>query len=463
MTTQLASLDIHDLIQQQRNFFNSGQTKPVSFRIEKLRLLKKNILKYQDAIVSAVKADLGRSEFEAYLEINILGELRLALKQIKSWTKSQRVSISFEHFPATAWVQPEPIGNILIIGPWNYPFQLLISPLIGAIAAGNCSILKPSEFAPNSSKVIAEMIQNTFEPSYIAVVEGGITTSQRLLAEKFDHIFFTGSKSVGKIIMQAATKHLTPLTLELGGKSPCIVDTDIHLKHTANRIVWGKFLNAGQTCAAPDYLLVDRCIKSQLILQLRRAVHDFFGDNPFQSPDFGRIIHKNHFSRLLPLLEKGTILVGGQNIAEELYIAPTILDDVTWSDPIMEEEIFGPILPILTYDTLNEAISKINSRPKPLALYLFSRDRQKQAQILQSTSSGGVCLNDTIMQFAAWNLPFGGIGESGIGAYHGKTSFDTLSHRKSIFKKPFWLNPIWLYPPYKKKLSLLKTIVTHRF
>lgn len=459
MTTELVSLPIQYLIQQQRTFFNSGQTKPVNFRIDKLQLLKRAIIKYQDAIVGAIKADLGRPKFEAYLEINILGELRLALKRIKSWTKPQRVSTGFEHFPAQAWIQPEPKGLVLIIGPWNYPFQLLISPLIGAIAAGNCAILKPSELAPQTSLVVAQIIQETFESAYVAVIEGGVTTSQKLLAEKFDHIFFTGSKQVGKIVMKAAAKYLTPLTLELGGKSPCIVDTDIRLDYTANRIIWGKFLNSGQTCAAPDYLLVNRRIKSELLQQLRVSIYKFFGDNPAQSPDFGRIINENHFSRLLPLLENGTIFVGGQTIAEERYIAPTILNEVTWEDPVMEEEIFGPILPVLTYESLDDAISHLNSRPKPLALYFFSRDRQKQVQVLQSTSSGGVCLNDTVIQFAVWNLPFGGVGESGIGAYHGQTSFDTLSHQKSVLKKTFWLNPIWLYPPYQGKLGLLKRIV----
>lgn len=449
-----------NLLQQQRAFFNTGNTRSVNFRVEQLKRLKQAIIKHQDAIVTAAKADLGRPEFEAYFEIGVLGELNRALNQLKSWVKPKRVATPFDQFPATAWIEPEPLGVVLIIGPWNYPFQLLFSPLIGAIAAGNCTILKPSELAPHTSQAVAQLIQDTFDPSYIAVVEGGVETSQQLLAEKFDYIFFTGGIRVGKIVMEAAAKHLTPVTLELGGKSPCIVDTDVRLDYTAKRIVWGKFINAGQTCVAPDYLLVDRRIKSDLVEQLQRSMHDFFGDNPVKSPDYARIINEQHFSRLLPFLENGKVIVGGEAIREQRYIAPTILDQVRWDDPVMQEEIFGPILPLLEYESLEEAIAKINARPKPLALYFFSRNRQKQAKVLQSTSSGGVCLNDTVMQYATWELPFGGVGESGIGAYHGKSSFDTFSHYKSVLKKSFWLDLGWRYAPYKGKLGFLKKVIT---
>ncbi|NET06918.1 MAG: aldehyde dehydrogenase [Merismopedia sp. SIO2A8] len=445
---------------QQRAFFNTGNTKPINFRIEQLQRLKQGIIKHQDAIVKAAKADLGRPEFEAYFEIGVLGELNRALKQLKSWVKPKRVATSFDQFPSTAWIVPEPLGVVLIIGPWNYPFQLLFSPLVGAIAAGNCAILKPSELAPHTSQAVAQLIQDSFEPAYIAVVEGGVETSQQLLAEKFDYIFFTGGTRVGKIIMEAAAKNLTPVTLELGGKNPCIVDTDIRLDYTAKRIAWGKFINAGQTCAAPDYLLVDQRIKSDLLKQLQHSIQDFFGDNPIKSPDYGRIINEKHFSRLLLFLEKGKLIVGGEAIREQRYIAPTILDQVRWDDPVMQEEIFGPILPVLIYDNLEEAIAKINARPKPLALYLFSRNQQKQAKVLESTSSGGVCLNDTVMQYATWGLPFGGVGESGIGAYHGKSSFDTFSHYKSVLKKSFWLDLGWRYAPYEGKLGFLKKVIT---
>ncbi|NEO32314.1 MAG: aldehyde dehydrogenase [Symploca sp. SIO3C6] len=445
---------------QQRAFFNTGNTKPINFRIEQLQRLKQGIIKHQDAIVKAAKADLGRPEFEAYFEIGVLGELNRALKQLKSWVKPKRVATSFDQFPSTAWIVPEPLGVVLIIGPWNYPFQLLFSPLVGAIAAGNCAILKPSELAPHTSQAVAQLIQDSFEPAYIAVVEGGVETSQQLLAEKFDYIFFTGGTRVGKIIMEAAAKNLTPVTLELGGKNPCIVDTDIRLDYTAKRIAWGKFINAGQTCAAPDYLLVDQRIKSDLLKQLQQSIHEFFGDNPVKSPDYARIINEKHFSRLLLFLEKGKLIVGGEAIREQRYIAPTILDQVRWDDPVMQEEIFGPILPVLIYDNLEAAIAKINARPKPLALYLFSRNQQKQAKVLESTSSGGVCLNDTVMQYATWGLPFGGVGESGIGAYHGKSSFDTFSHYKSVLKKSFWLDLGWRYAPYEGKLGFLKKVIT---
>lgn len=335
----------------------------------------------------------------------------------------------------------------------------MISPLTGAIAAGNCAVLKPSEVAANTSRVIADIIQKTFDPAYIAVVEGGVETSQQLLEEKFDHIFFTGGTEIGKIVMQAAAKHLTPVTLELGGKSPCIVDSDVDLKYAAKRITWGKYLNAGQTCIAPDYLLVDRRIKSELLTEIQKCVKEFYGDDPAQSPDYARLISHRHFERLEPLLKDGEIVMGGQTKPEEKYIAPTVMDQVSWESPVMQEEIFGPILPVLEYSDLKEAIAQINARPKPLALYIFSKDKQKQEQVLQETSSGGVCINDTVMQVGVSTLPFGGVGDSGIGSYHGKASFDTFSHYKSVLKKGFRFDPNWRYPPYKDKLSLLKRII----
>lgn len=295
---------------------------------------------------------------------------------------------------------------MLIIGPWNYPFQLMISPLVGAIAAGNCAILKPSEQAPRTSQVVANLIQSTFSPYYVTLIEGDVGVSQQLLAHKFDHIFFTGGASVGRIVMEAVAKHLTPVTLELGSKSPCIVDENINVDHAAKRIAWGKFINAGQTCIAPDYLLVNRHIKPNLFKQLKKIIQEFYGDNPSTSPDYGRIINQRHFSRLAAFLETGKTVIGGHADPETRYIAPTILDEVSWHDTIMEEEIFGPILPVLEYGSFEEAITLVNQRFKPLALYFFSRDQQKQKQILHSTSSGGVCFNDTVVQFGVWGLPF---------------------------------------------------------
>ena len=459
MTAQVSTNPIQELIQQQRAFFHTGKTKAVEFRIQQLQLLKQAIINYQEAILEAAKNDLGRPEFEAYFEIATLSEINLALKNLKSWTKPRRVATSIDQFPASAWVQPEPLGVVLIIGPWNYPFQLMISPLVGAIAAGNCAILKPSEHAPHTSLVVAELIKSEFDPSYIAVVEGDATISQQLLIEKFDHIFFTGGTSIGRIVMEAAAKHLTPVTLELGGKSPCIVDADVRLDYTAKRIAWGKFINAGQTCISPDYLLVDRRIKQDLLEHLKQSIHEFYGENPESSSDYGRIINQRHFSRLLGFLD-GKTVIGGQADPETRYIAPTILDDVSWDDPVMQEEIFGPILPVLTYNDLDEAIARVNERSKPLALYFFSQDRHKQNKILQSTSSGGVCLNDTVMQVGVTGLPFGGVGDSGMGSYHGKSSFDTFSHQKSVLKKSFWLDLGWRYAPYKlDKLNQIKRLV----
>jgi aldehyde dehydrogenase (NAD+) len=346
---------------------------------------------------------------------------------------------------------------VLIIGPWNYPFSLMIEPLLGAIAAGNCAILKPSEIAPHTSAIVAELIHKTFESDYITVIQGGVETSQQILAEKFDHIFFTGGTKIGKIIMEAAAKHLTPVTLELGGKSPCIVEPDIDLKTAARRITWGKFINCGQTCIAPDYLLVDRTIKSELITELKQSIQEFYGTDPATSPDYPRIISDQHFQRLSSFLQDGNIMIGGQTNPENRYIAPTLIDNIALDSPIMQEEIFGPILPMVEYGDLTEAINLINSRPKPLALYLFSQDKAKQTRVLENTSSGGVCINDTVVHISVRDLPFGGVGDSGIGRYHGKTSFDIFSHKKSVLKKSFIFDLDWRYAPYTQgKLKLLK-------
>ena len=461
MIKQLIATPIPVLVQQQREFFRTEQTQEISFRLEQLAKLKQSIIDRQEAILQASKADLGRPAFEAYFEIATLSEINLALKNLKTWAKPQRVKSPIDQFPASAWIQPDPLGVVLIIGPWNYPFQLIMSPLVGAIAAGNCAILKPSEHAPHTSRVLAELIADTFAPSYIAVVEGDASVSQQLLAEKFDHIFFTGGTAIGRIIMAAAAQYLTSVTLELGGKSPCIVDSDIHLDHAAKRIAWGKLINTGQTCIAPDYLLVHRQIKTDLVTRIKHYIRDFYGEDPAQSPDYGRIIHDRHFERLIAFLDRGEIILGGEYNLDERYLAPTLIDGVTWDDPVMQEEIFGPILPILTYDELEAAIFQVNARPKPLALYFFSRDRRKQERILQGTSSGGVCLNDTVMQVGVNALPFGGVGESGIGSYHGKASFDTFSHFKSVLKRNFWLDLEWRYAPYTaQKLKQLKRIVT---
>lgn len=451
---------IRDILQQQRAFFATGKTQSFEFRLAQLKALKQAVLDNQDEILAALKADLNKPELEAYLtEIGVIKEINEAIKHLRSWMKPKSVAIPFEQLPAKARICPEPLGVVLIIGPWNYPFQLMISPLVGAIAAGNCAMLKPSEIAPHTSQIVAKLIRNTFDPAYISVVEGGVEVSQAVLAEKFDHIFFTGGTAIGKIVMAAAAQHLTPVTLELGGKSPCIVDTEIQVEYAARRIVWGKFINAGQTCIAPDYLLVDRRIKPALLEAMKTAVREFYGEDPAQSPDYARIVSDRHFNRLTQFLQDGQAIVGGAHSAADRYIAPTILDQVSLDAAVMQEEIFGPILPVIEYENLAEAIALIKSKSKPLALYIFSRNSQFQNQVLQQTSSGGVCINDTIMHIAASSLPFGGVGDSGIGCYHGKASFDTFSHYKSIMVKNFWFDVKWRYAPYAGKLELFKRII----
>lgn len=452
----LTDTPIKEIVSRQRQFFATGKTKEVNFRCEQLHKLKAAIKQHSGDILNALYADLHKPEFEGYFELAVTQDIDYALKHIKSWVKPKKVKTPLTQFPASARIYPEPLGVVLIIGPWNYPFSLMISPLIGAIAAGNCAILKPSEIAPHTSKLLAEIIEVTFAPEYIAAIQGGIETSRQLLTEKFDHIFFTGGTKVGKIIMEAAAKHLTPVTLELGGKSPCIVDRDLNLTEAAKRITWGKFINAGQICIAPDYLLVNKKIKSDLLAEIKKCIHDFYGDNPAESPDYARIINQNQFDRLTKLLQNENIALGGETNSSDRYIAPTIIDGVSLDAPIMLEEIFGPILPVIAYENLEEAISIINSRPKPLALYIFSGDRDIQQRILHATSSGGVCINDTVMQVSLNELPFGGVGDSGIGSYHGLASFETFSHYKSVFNKSFLFELNWRYAPYKDKLEQFK-------
>ena len=452
---------ITSLLDKQRQYFATGETKSVDFRLQQLKKLKEAIASRQDQILEALKADLNKPTFEGCFELAVLQDLTYAIKNLKKWVKPQKVKTGIELFPAQAKIYPEPLGVVLIIGPWNYPFSLMISPLIGAIASGNCVMLKPSEIASHTSALLTELIRDTFSPEYICIQEGGVELAQELLACKFDHIFFTGGTKIGQIVMEAAAKHLTPVTLELGGKSPCIVDTEINLTETAKRITWGKFINAGQTCIAPDYILVDEKIKADLIKEMKKSVEGYFGDNPADSPDFARIINHRQFDRLQSLLTDGKIIIGGNYNRVEKYIAPTILDDVALDSPIMQEEIFGPILPVLSYDTLEDAIAIVNSKPKPLALYFFSHNKEKQEKILRETTSGGLCFNETIMHVGVTELPFGGVGDSGIGAYHGKATFDTFSHHKSVLSRPFWGDLNWRFAPYNEKnVKLFKQIFT---
>ena len=371
------------LIEEQRKHFATGKTKSLDYRLEQLKRLKQAILEQESSIVKALHQDLRKPELDSYLtEIRVsIQEINYALKHLRKWAKPRRVKTNPEAFPSVAQIYPDPLGVVLIISPWNYPFALAISPLIGAIAAGNCAVIKPSESTPTVSQLIATLIQQTFSNTEIAVVEGDATVSQQLLTEKFDHIFFTGGTKIGQLVMEAAAKNLTPVTLELGGKSPCIVDTEIDLEETAKRIAWGKFLNAGQTCIAPDYLLVDKSIKEALITKIQECIVNFYGTNPQTSPDYCRIVNERQFNRLKALLKDGDILTGGQTDLEEKYIAPTLITNVSLESELMQEEIFGPILPILDYANLEDAIAFINQRPKPLALYLFSNNKSKQERI----------------------------------------------------------------------------------
>ncbi len=452
---------ISQLLQRQRDFFATGQTKSIEFRLTQLRKLQAAAIAQQDQIIAAVHQDLGRAPYEAYFELNMLKEIKTALKHLQKWVKPQRVATAATVFPASAWVQPQPLGVVLIISPWNYPFQSAMSPLVGAIAAGNCAIIKPSEHAPHTSAVMAKMIAETFDPGYITVIEGDITVGQKLLTEKFDHIFFTGSTKVGRLVMQAAAQSLTPVTLELGGKSPCIVDRSVPIELAAKRIAWGKFINTGQTCVAPDYLLVDRAVKDQFVAALLKAIRELYGDDPAKSPDYGRVINRFHLDRLTALLTNQKILVGGQADPDDRYLAPTVVDEVEWDNPLMAAEIFGPILPILTYDSLDEVIAEINDRPKPLALYIFAVDRAVQNKIIESTSSGGVVINEVIMQANLPSLPFGGVGASGMGRYHGRASFDTFSHARSYLKRSTLIDIDVRSAPYTAmKLRLIKWLFT---
>ena len=453
--------DIGNVLTAQRQFFESGHTKDLDFRLENLNRLKNAITKNEAKILEALKKDLSKSTYAGYLtEVGVaLDEIRFVSRRLKSWARPRRVRTPYYLPFASSRIYSEPYGIALIIAPWNYPFLLSISPLIGSIAAGNCNVLKPSEYAPHTSSIISWIIERHFGNQYLAVIEGDARIGEDLLKERFDYIFFTGSVSVGKIVMSAAAKNLTPVTLELGGKSPCIVDKDVDIDLAAKRIVFGKFLNAGQTCIAPDFLLVHQSIKLKFLDQIKKYLNKFYGEDPRTSPDYVRIINTRHFNRLVDLLKESHIIVGGQNDPDELYVAPTLIDNVTWEHPVMQDEIFGPILPVLEFDSLREIISILNSRPKPLALYVFSNQPDRCQQVIDQVSFGGGCINDTLVQFGNPHLPFGGVGNSGMGSYHGKFGFDTFSHKKGVVKKWFAYEPPLRFPPYKNKLKFLKKVL----
>ncbi len=449
-------------LEKQRTFFTSGKTKSFKFRTEMLNRLGEAISHFEGDILEALRKDLNRSKVEGYTtEIHhCLAEISFAHKNLKKWMKPQIVGGS-KLFPLSkGFIVSEPLGTCLIISPWNYPFSLAILPLVASIAAGNCAVLKPSEISKHTETVISEMISRYFDEHYISVVCGGPEVSQELLRERFDYIFFTGGENVGKIVMKAAAENVTPVTLELGGKSPCIVDEDCHLQKAARRITWGKFLNAGQTCVAPDYLLVRESVKDELVTEMRKYILEFYGENPQNSGDYGRIISENHFDRLNGLLREGKVIFGGNTNRQKLYISPTLIEEIPDNARIMDEEIFGPLLPILTFGRVSEAVDFINGRPKPLALYVFSRSKEFQQTIISETSSGGVCINDTIVHLTASKLPFGGVGNSGFGKYHGKAGFDAFSNQKSVLRQTLLFDVPKRFPPTDEKdLKVLRAIL----
>jgi len=451
------------MLNEHNKFFITGETRNIDYRISALKRLKTTIKKYEKEIINALYKDLGKSEFEAYgTEIGfVLDSIGNFIKHSKNWAKPKKVRTALHQFPSKGYIMYEPYGTVLIIGPFNYPFQLLIEPLVGAIAAGNCAILKPSESTPTVSGLVKKIIEETFEEKYIRVIEGEKETTSALINLAFDYIFFTGSVPVGRIVMKAAAENLVPVTLELGGKSPVIVDKTANLELAAKRILWGKLINAGQTCIAPDYILVHKHIKDSFIEKLKSTVVSFYGSDASNSSDYGRIVSIKQFERLVAIIEKdkNKIIYGGHSDADTLYIEPTIIDKVNWQDAVMHDEIFGPIMPILEYEELEEVIEIITDRPKPLSLYVFTQDKNVEAAILNRISFGGGAVNDTISHMASSNMPFGGVGNSGMGAYHGKDSFETFSHRKSILKKSTSIDIKLIFPPYGNRTKLIRKIL----
>lgn len=440
---------IDEILKKQREFFNTGKTKNVKYRLEHLKKLKKSILENEEEIKKALKLDLNKSESESYMtEIGMtLSELSYDIRHVKSWCKNKRVGTPLAHFPSRSFISKEPYGVTLILSPWNYPFMLLIEPLIGAICAGNCAVLKLSEFAPNTANVIEKIIKECFEEDYVTVIQGDKDVSQALIEKNFDYIFYTGGTKVGKIVMQEASKNLVPFTLELGGKSPCIIDEKYNMHLAAKRLLFGKLLNAGQTCIAPDYVLVNENVKEELVEEFKKVLKEFLGENVIENEDYPKIVNERHFARLSNLIEGEKILIGGKTDKKLLKIEPTILDNPKIDSKVMSEEIFGPILPIISYKTIEDAIAYVKKFEKPLALYMFTNDKKIQNKIMNEISFGGGCINDTIIHIANSNMGFGGVGYSGIGNYHGKRSFDTFSHERSITKK-YGLDLPMRYMPY---------------
>lgn len=442
--------EIKDILQQQNHFFSSGKTIPAEFRLKQLESLKEAMIRHEADLAAALKEDLGKSRMESYMcEIGLtLSELTWMQKHLRSLMRSKRVSTPAAQFAAKSFRSPSPYGTVLIMSPWNYPVLLTLDPLIDAIAAGNTAVVKPSAYAPCTFDVMKTMIEECFPAHYVAVVDGGRAENQALLQQRFDMIFFTGGKTVGREVLRHAAEYLTPVTLELGGKSPCIVDSTAKIRLAAKRIVFGKYLNCGQTCVAPDYILCDKRIRDELITAILSEIEKQFGKEPLKNPNYGKIINEKHFERILGLINGEKLVYGGQSEPESLRIAPTVLNNITWDDAVMGEEIFGPLLPILTFDTLDEALDTVESHPHPLALYFFSEDKAAQKKVLDTCRFGGGCINDTIIHLATSDMPFGGVGESGMGSYHGRVGFETFSHYRSIVDKKTWMDLPIRYQKY---------------
>ena len=446
--------EIQRLLEDQREFYRSGVTIPVSFRIEQLKTLYAAVKKYEVEIEAALKADLGKSNYESFMcEVGlVLSEISYMIRHTRTFAKRKVVKTPLAQFASRSYKQPVPHGNVLIMSPWNYPFLLTMDPLATAIATGNTAIVKPSAYSPATSRVVEKIIGECFAPEYVAVVTGGREENAALLEQKFDFIFFTGSQTVGKEVLKKAAAHLTPVVLELGGKSPCIVDKSANVKLAAKRIVFGKYLNCGQTCVAPDYVLCEESIKDEFVREVEKQIKLQYGEKPLQNKDYGKIINEKHFQRLCALIDREKVVVGGETDAEALQIEPTVMNHVTEDDAVMKEEIFGPIMPILTFTDFDAVIEDLKKKDKPLALYLFSSDKKHQERVTKELSYGGGCINDVIIHLATSEMGFGGVGESGMGAYHGRTGFETFSHIKSVVDKKTWMDLPMRYQPYENRL-----------
>ncbi|MBQ8207246.1 MAG: aldehyde dehydrogenase [Clostridia bacterium] len=442
--------DIEKLLKSQREYFRSGATLPIDFRIEMLKKLRSAVKKYEKEIGEALKSDLGKSDFEGFMCESglVLTEISYMIRHVRRFAKKKIVYTPLAQFASVSYKKPSPYGNTLIMSPWNYPFLLTIDPLANAIAAGNTAIIKPSAYSPATSTMVKKIIGECFPPEYVAVVTGGRKENASLLEQKFDFVFFTGSQNVGKEVLRHTAEHLTPAVLELGGKSPCIVDSTAKLKLAAKRIVFGKYLNCGQTCVAPDYILCESSVKDEFVREIVKQVKKQYGEKPLENPDYGKIINEKHFERLLGLIDSKKVILGGSSNPKTQQIEPTVMTDVTWNDAVMQEEIFGPIMPILTFDKFEDIFDILLDKSKPLALYLFSEDKKHIRSVTERLSYGGGCINDTIIHLATSEMGFGGVGESGMGAYHGKEGFDVFSHTKSIVDKKTWMDLPMRYQPY---------------